>query len=103
MPAGLDLPADDAALVFRVVQEALRNVISHANAARVELRVELDDDEPLVHVADDGRGFDPLGEPPPDGHVGLAMMRDLVEDARGELAVASAPGAGTVVRARIPQ
>lgn len=53
-------------------------------------------------AVDDGRGFDPLGPPPPDGHVGLAMMRDLVEDAGGELAVASAPGAGTVVRARIP-
>jgi signal transduction histidine kinase len=66
-------------------------------------RVELDDHELLVHVADDGRGFDPLGEPQPDGHVGLAMMRDLVEDAGGELAVASAPGAGTVVRARVPQ
>jgi signal transduction histidine kinase len=34
---------------------------------------------------------------------GLAMMRDLVEAAGGELAVASAPGAGTVVRARVPQ
>jgi len=94
---------DDAALVFRVIQEALRNVVSHAGASRVELRIELDDDELLVHVADDGRGFDPLGDPPTDGHVGLAIMRDLVEDAGGELAVASAPGAGTVVRARIPQ
>ncbi len=103
IPAGLDLPADDAALVFRVVQEALRNVISHAGASNVELRVEPGPGELLVHVADDGRGFDPLSEPPRDGHVGLAMMRDLVEDAGGELAVASAPGAGTVVRARIPQ
>ena len=103
LPADLDVADDDAALVFRVIQEALRNVVSHAAASRVELRIELDDDELLVHVADDGRGFDPLGEPSPDGHVGLAMMRDLVADAGGELAVASAPGAGTVVRARIPQ
>ena len=89
--------------MFRVVQEALRNVVSHAAAAHVDLRIELGDDELLVHVADDGRGFDPLADPPRDGHVGLAMMRDLVEDAGGELAVASAPGAGTVVRARVPR
>ena len=105
LDADLDLPPDGAALVFRVVQEALRNVITHAAATHVELRIsdELGPGELLVHVADDGRGFDPLGEPPPDGHLGLAMMRDLVEQAGGELAVASAPGAGTVIRARVPR
>ena len=99
----LDLAPDVAALVFRVVHEALRNVVNHAGADRVELRIEhAAGGELLVHVADDGRGFEPADLPAGDGHVGLALMRDLVEQAGGELAVASAPGAGAVIRARIP-
>jgi two-component system NarL family sensor kinase len=104
LPPELDLPPDVAALVFRVVHEALRNVVDHAQASRVELRIEhTADDELLVHVADNGRGFEPADLPTPNGHLGLALMSDLVEQARGRLAVASAPGAGTVIRARIPQ
>ncbi len=104
VPPDLDLPPDDAALVFRVVHEALRNVVDHARASRVELRIEHSaDDELLVHVADDGCGFEPADLPLPNGHLGLALMRDLVEQAGGRLAVAAAPGAGTVIRARIPQ
>jgi len=103
LPDELELAPDLAATVFRVVHEALRNVVSHAEASCVELRIEyLGDDELLVHVGDDGRGFEPADLPPTDGHFGLALMRDLVEQAGGELAVAAAPGAGTVIRARIP-
>jgi two-component system, NarL family, sensor kinase len=105
LPANLDLAPDVAALVFRVVHEALRNVVNHAHASHVELRIEdVSDGELLVHVADDGRGFEPSAASAPDGHhLGLALMRDLVEQAGGDLAVASAPDAGTVVRARIPR
>ena len=99
----LDVTPDIAALVFRVAQEALHNAVTHARPASVELRIErLADGAVLVHVADDGRGFEPDELPEPDGHLGLALMRDLVEQADGELAVASAPGAGTVIRATIP-
>ena len=99
----LDVTPDVAALVFRVAQEALHNAITHARPASVELRIErLAGGAVLVHVADDGCGFEPDELPEPDGHLGLALMRDLVEQADGELAVASAPGAGTVIRARIP-
>jgi signal transduction histidine kinase len=104
LPGDLDLPPDVAALVFRVVHEALRNVVQHADASHVELRIEhVGEDELLVHVADAGCGFEPAAEPSHDGHLGLTLMRDLVEQAGGVLAVAAAPGAGTVVRARIPQ
>jgi len=105
LPAELDLAPDVAALVFRVIHEAMRNVVNHAGAGCVELRIEhagAGTGGLLVHVADDGRGFEPDDVPTGDGHVGLALMRDLVEQAGGELAVASAPGAGAVIRARIP-
>ena len=55
-----------------------------------------------LRVADDGRGFAPrTGNGNGNGHVGLTLMRDLVEQAGGELDVDSAPGEGTVVRATI--
>jgi two-component system NarL family sensor kinase len=53
-------------------------------------------------VGDDGRGFDPESLPAENGHFGLRMMSDLVEEAGGELDVDSAPGEGTRLRARIP-
>jgi two-component system NarL family sensor kinase len=104
LPADLDLAPDVGALVFRIVHEALRNVVNHADASTVQLRIaDAGPHELLVHVADDGVGFEPSEVPARNGHVGLALMRDLVEQAGGRLAIASAPGAGTVIRAHVPQ
>ena len=52
------LPPDTAALVYRMVQEAVRNVVGHADASRLDLRIERDGDEVRVLVSDDGRGFE---------------------------------------------
>lgn len=95
-----ELPPDTAALVYRTVQEAVRNVVGHAEASRIDLRIERVNGSLDVLVADDGRGFT-RAEPRP-GHVGLALICDLVESAGGELTVDSAPGDGTAVRARVP-
>jgi signal transduction histidine kinase len=94
------LPPDTAALVYRTVQEAVRNVVGHADASRIDLRIERVGPDLDVLVADDGRGF--AHAPPRPGHVGLALIGDLVEQAGGELTVDSAPGDGTAVRARVP-
>jgi two-component system NarL family sensor kinase len=94
-----------AAVLYRVVQEAVRNVVAHANASRMDLRVEGSaSGDVRVCVADDGRGFVPSRAPlgNVDGHVGLALIHDLVDQAGGDLVIISAPGAGTEVRARIP-
>jgi two-component system, NarL family, sensor kinase len=63
-----------------------------------------DADRACLEVADDGRGFDPdmLEHRSADGHFGMRLARDLVRDAGGELIVASAPGAGTRMRAEFP-
>lgn len=95
-----ELPPDTAALVYRTVQEAVRNVVGHADASRIDLRIERVNGSLDVLVADDGRGFT-RAEPVP-GHVGLALISDLVESAGGSLTVDSAPGDGTAVRARVP-
>ena len=95
------LPPDTAALVYRMVQEAVRNVVGHAEATRLDLRIErTQTGEVRVSVSDDGRGFEP--QAPRNGHLGLTLMTDMVRQAGGELTVDSEPGRGTQIRALVP-
>jgi two-component system, NarL family, sensor kinase len=99
------LGPERAGLIHRVAQEAIRNVVAHAGAGRLTLRVEREPSgDLLLDVADDGAGFAPPAPEalPCTGNVGLALMRDLVEEAGGVFTIVSAPGEGTVVRARVP-
>jgi two-component system NarL family sensor kinase len=91
-------------LVFRVAQEALRNVASHSAATNVRLIVEQDARSVRLEVSDDGRGFDPLAleQGRSNGHIGMALMRDLARAAGGTLDVESAPGEGTRLRLEVP-
>jgi signal transduction histidine kinase len=86
--------------VYRIVQESLTNVVKHARAASVELRVSCDGPELEVCVADDGIGFDP--DQAQGGGFGLAGMRERVELAGGELSVLPGAVSGTTIRARLP-
>jgi signal transduction histidine kinase len=86
--------------VYRLVQEALTNVVKHADAERVRLSVREGADECLViEVTDDGRGFDP--DAASEGF-GLVGMRERVGLVHGALEVRSDPRDGTILRARIP-
>jgi signal transduction histidine kinase len=86
--------------LYRVAQEALHNVVKHARATRVDLLLETSPTEVRLEVRDDGLGFDPAGSFP--GHLGLHTMRDRAVRLGGSVDVESAPGQGTLVRARIP-
>jgi two-component system, NarL family, sensor kinase len=91
-------------LVFSAARELLANVVRHAEANELTLRL-LDEDGALeLVVDDDGQGFTPerLAERLADGHIGLATQRVRVEAAGGTLDVASAPGAGTRVAVQLP-
>jgi len=84
---------------YRLVQEGLTNVIKHAGATRVEVRV-IDMDENIeILLRDDGRGFDPDADA---AGFGLIGMRERVALVHGTLDVESAGGGGTTLRARIP-
>ena len=85
--------------VYRLVQEALTNVVKHADARRVTVRVRETAAYVDVFVADDGRGL--AGAT--DGGFGLVGMRERVELAGGDLTVEAGEPHGTVVRARIPR
>jgi two-component system, NarL family, sensor kinase len=101
-PASTGLPPEKEALIFRTVQEALRNVAKHAEAKHVTVRVEVRDGVATAVVADDGRGFTPNGAPGDRQHMGVSMLRDLAEEAGGRLSVASAPGQGTTLTLEVP-
>jgi signal transduction histidine kinase len=96
-----ELERETEALLYRVAQEALRNVIEHAAADRVGITVARDDGRIRLLVEDDGRGFDPV-DASGNGHFGLRMLADLVRDAGGVLEVDSAPGSGSRVSVEVP-
>ncbi|ACZ30495.1 putative signal transduction histidine kinase [Xylanimonas cellulosilytica DSM 15894] len=82
---------------YYVCAEAMTNAAKHSGAARVDVRVRLDDGVLVVTVRDDGRG----GAAPAPGS-GLAGLDDRVAALGGSLTVDSAPGAGTTIRAMLP-
>jgi signal transduction histidine kinase len=97
LPAGVDLSA------YRIVQEALTNVVKHAGPAHAQVTIGYRDQEVTVEVIDDGRGAVP---PAGDGRVGtghgLIGMRERVAAFGGDLQVGPRPGGGFRVAARLP-
>jgi signal transduction histidine kinase len=105
LPPGLDLAA------FRVIQEALTNVIKHAGQASASVRLDYRPGGLVIDVTDDGRGSDPsvpggsgaLGVPSsPGAGRGLIGLRERIALYGGDLDAGPRPGGGWRVRARIP-
>jgi signal transduction histidine kinase len=96
-------PVVETAL-FRVAQQALANVVDHAEATHVLVAIERTARGVVLRVGDDGCGFDPdhvqvLAD---IAHFGLIAMRERVEALGGRFRVTTGPGRGTVVEARLP-
>src|SRR5271166_49981 len=94
LPAAVDISA------YRIVQEALTNVLKHAGPASAEVRVRCGAGEVLIEVTDDGAGPQPAGTA--GGGQGLAGRRERVALFGGELAAGPRPAGGFAVRARLP-
>ncbi|MGP8297225.1 histidine kinase [Streptomyces inhibens] len=84
---------------FFLVSEALTNVLKHADAARVTIRISHAEAALLLAISDDGVGF-PAGSRLGSG---LTGMRDRIEAVGGELSIESRPGGGTTVHARLTE
>ncbi len=95
---GDDLVLDWATetVVLRIIQEAVNNVWRHSQASRLAVTIGADAGGIVIEVADDGVGFDPAGTL---FESGIAVMRSLAGLGDGEVAVDSAPGRGTRIRA----
>jgi signal transduction histidine kinase len=98
------LDPDTQALVYRVAQEAVRNVIAYADASAVSIEVDVADSTARLLVADDGRGFAPemRERRREEGHLGLSLVEELAQQAGGRLTIDSREGAGTRVRLEVP-
>lgn len=92
------IPAACEVAAYRVAQEALTNVLRHADAARATVTVEVEGDSLVVQVVDDGVG----GARPRPGGVGLESMRERAQEVGGDLGLRSPPGGGTTVTLRLP-
>lgn len=96
---GLDPAAEEH--LYRLSQEALHNVVKHATATHVLIRVRKDGHRQLtLEIVDNGAGFDPDEVAP--GHLGLGTMADRARQVGGSVEIISAPGGGTTILARVP-
>lgn len=99
------LPSPFKTMLFRIAQEAISNILRHANASRVSIRLWTSDAHIWLEVRDDGRGFDI--EKTTDGAVdrkqlGLLGIQERVSLVGGEVKVESIPGSGTCLLVHVP-
>jgi signal transduction histidine kinase len=100
------LPPDMEVAAYRIIQQALDNVAVHAHAEHSWTKISFREDSLRIAVQDDGVGFTPP-EQPADlarrGHFGLMGMHERALLYGGSLVIASAPGAGATIEARLPR
>jgi PAS domain S-box-containing protein len=103
--SGPVLPEPDSNTFFRIYQESLANIVRHARATEVTIRLSSTDGQVALEIQDNGVGF---GVPSDwlelarQGHLGLVGMRERAEAAGGSLTVVSQPGQGTCIEIVIP-
>jgi two-component system sensor histidine kinase UhpB len=90
---------EDAVTLFRIAQEVLNNVAKHAQAQKAKIQLEVKEQQFVLEIHDDGRGFDPAA---PTSRLGMRGMRERAEAAGAAFEVESAPGRGTLVRVSVP-
>ena len=109
IPCDLSLPGDEMALdrdtstaLFRVLQESLTNVVRHAKASKVSVRLWNDDQTTVLQIQDNGIGIAAHSTIAAATSFGLLSMKERAFMLGGSLDVTSSPGAGTTITARVP-
>ena len=100
LPEVVELPVKITA--FRLVQEALTNAFRHGGGINQRVQLKSEAHHLILEVSDGGSGFVYQTQPAQREHLGLAGMRERVESLGGTFRVASAPGQGTSITARLP-
>jgi signal transduction histidine kinase len=97
-----NLPNEWAQRLFRIIQEALNNVVKHAQTDKASVTLRFENSRVFAQVQDRGRGFEPAAVYAKAKHMGLSSMRERVEMLGGILNIDSRPGAGTHVTVEVP-
>lgn len=99
------LPPPIETALFRIVQEAVHNIIKHSRAQNVTIRMTMADSKIVATISDDGRGFDTSAFFAPARRVqslGLIGMQERASLLGGSLSITSTPGQGTLIAVEIP-
>jgi signal transduction histidine kinase len=94
------LPGEIETVLYRIVQEALTNIVKHARAERVSIVITQKPQTVSAVIEDDGQGFDPRKIR--DGGIGLIGMQERISLVDGRMAIESTPGAGTTIAVEVP-
>jgi PAS domain S-box-containing protein len=97
----LNLDPERSTAVFRIFQESLTNVARHSQATSVEARLEIEEDQLIFRVHDNGKGFDPE-EVKAKKSLGLVGMQERALLLKGEVTIEGIPGSGSTMILRIP-
>ncbi len=90
-------------VIFRIVQELLNNIVKHAEATEVTIRMQYEPEKLVIAVTDNGKGFDAFDEGRSNKGLGLQNMLNRMTLIKGFIAVNSTPGNGTVAVIELPK
>ncbi|KAA0974726.1 sensor histidine kinase [Pseudomonas sp. ANT_H12B] len=96
------IPEETAVAAFRIIQEAVTNILRHAEAKNLLVRVRRLPQGLSLLISDDGLGFAPATDPGREGQRGMAGMSERIDQLGGTLCVTSEPGKGTQIEAIFP-
>jgi signal transduction histidine kinase len=97
----LGIPKDVSLCLFRVTQEALRNVVKHSQAKHARVELDANANRVSLRVSDEGKGFDTEATDPSAG-IGLVGMTERLRLVGGRLSIRSEPMRGTEILAEVP-
>ena len=97
-----ELPLHVGLTLYRIAQEALANVVRHANAKTVEVKITKGYPEVIMVIKDDGKGFGVGADPTIEKGLGIIGMRERVAGMNGTFQIKSSPGKGTRIRVTLP-
>ena len=95
------LPVNVEEGLYRIAQEALNNIVKHANTDKATISLTFENDLATLTIEDQGAGFDYASAKSATGHMGLSSMRERIESLGGNLSIDTAPGKGTRVKIEI--
>jgi len=96
------IPEETAVAAFRITQEAVTNMLRHAQARNLLVRLQRLPEGLSLTISDDGQGFSPAINPGLEGQRGMAGMSERIDQLGGSLSVSSQPGKGTRIDALFP-